>query len=407
MYSRKIDDILSKPFILWIISIVAAVGFWVYIMGGAQEETEISRTIVSRIEYVSVAPQLEIKNRLNEVWVYVSGKESEIRDLNEMQVTSEVNARDLTAGRYRLPINVTLPSGVKLRELRPSQAEIELIRYADRLVDIEVVLPQDLGEGFYLDSVEIAPRQATVRGVERDLARMGRVKISPTAEELRSGRELFLPPELESSEPFDEQVRIEPNLVRFRALLVSGSPRRMIPVRARMSGTPDEDYAVISTTVVPTEIMVEGPRAVLDRLAYIETGTIDISDIKESTSMLVSIRAPQNRAVKVLGEGTVRVSVNLQPMSAAREIVNVPVKVEGGGQISWRIIPPAVTVTIEGLPSNINSPAVESLDIEAFVNVENLFSRQADLPVRTRVNSELFKVTRVNPFTVSVINDSE
>ena len=407
MYSqKKIDDILTKSFSLWIISIITAVGLWIYVIGG-REEGEISRTISCRVEYVNVAPQLEIKNRLDEVLVRVSGRENEIRDLNEMTITSEVDARGLTAGRYRLPINVSLPRRVRLRELFPSQAEIELIRYADRFIDVEVVLPQDLGEGYYLDSVEIVPRQVAIKGIERDLARIGRVNVSPTAEELRSGMELFLPPEFESSEPFDEQVRIEPELVRFRAILVSGNPRRMIPVRLRMSGTPDQDYAVLSTTVNPAEILVEGPKNLLDRVAFIETGTANITGIKESTSMVVSIRPPQNRSLKVLGEGTIRVSVNLQPISATKGIANVPVKIEGGGQVNWRLNPSYVTVTIEGLPSNINSPAAESLDIEAFVNVGNLFSRQADLPVRTRINSDMFKVTNVNPFTVTVVNDSE
>ncbi|MCL1941376.1 MAG: CdaR family protein [Synergistaceae bacterium] len=406
MQSQRIDDILAKPLSLWIISIIIAAGMWFYVIG-TQDDGEIRRTVSCRVQYVNVAPQLEIKNRLDEVWVYVSGRESEVGDLDEMNITCEVDARGLTSGRYRLPINVRLPKGVRLRELHPTQADVDLIRYADRIVEVEVVLPKDLQEGFYLDSVELTPKQVTIKGIERDLAYIDKVRISPTAEELRSGKELFLPPEFESSEHFEEQVRIEPQLVRFKAFLVSGNPRRMVPVKARMSGTPDEDYVVFSTTVAPAELLVEGPKEVIDRLVSIETGTVDITGIKESASMVISIRPPMDRLIKVLGEGTVRVSVNLQPMSAAKEIANIPVKIEGAPQQSWKAFPSAVTVTIEGLPSKINSAAVESLDIEAFVNAENLFSKQAVLPVRTKINSDLFRVTKVNPFTVSVSSEPE
>ena len=405
MYSQKIDNIIKKSFSLWVISILTAIGMWTFVIGARGEEEIISRTILCRVDYVNVAPQLEIKNRLNEVWVYVSGRESEISNLNASEIISEVDARGLTAGRYRLPINITLPHGIRLRDFHPSQADIELVRYADRLVEVEVVLPRELEEGFYLGSVEIIPRQVTIRGIERDLARIERIKILPTMEELRSGKELFLPPEFESSEPFDEQVNIEPQQVRLRGTLVSGNPRRMIPVRVRMSGTPDGDFAVLSTAVVPAEVLVEGPREALDRLTSIETGTVDITDIKESTSMIVSIRHPQDSSTNVLGDGTVRVSVTLQPLSATKEIVNIPVKIEGPSQVNRRVTPNTVTVTIEGLPSNINSPAADSPDIEAYVNTENLFSRQAVLPVRTRINSDLFRITRVEPSTVSISSE--
>ncbi|MCL2767413.1 MAG: CdaR family protein [Synergistaceae bacterium] len=406
MYFQKIDDILTKPFSLWIVSIIIAVGLWVYVIGEG-EDTEMRRAISCRIEYVNVAPQLEIKNRLNEVWVYVSGHDNEIYDLNSTKITCEVDARGLTAGRYMLPINVTLPSGIRLRELRPYQADIEFIRYADRLVDVEVVLPKDLPAGFYLDSVEIVPKQVTIRGIEKDIARIGKIKISPTAEELRSGKELFLPPEFESSEPFDEHVSIEPQQIRIKAALVSGSPRRMTPIKARMSGTPDEDYAVLSTTVAPAEILVEGPKELLDKLAFIETDTVNITDIRESASMAVSIRPPQDRSIKVLGEGTVRVTVTLQPISATKEIANIPLKIEGGGQVIWKAFPSTVTVTIEGLPSNINRSTAESIDITAYVNAENLFSKQANLPVRTRINSDSFKVVKVEPYMVSISSEPE
>ena len=407
MFFQRIDNILAKPFSLWVISIIIAVGLWAYVIGAQQEEGQKSRTVLCKVEYVNVAPQLEMKNRLNEVWVYVSGLESAINDLSEKEIVCEVDARGLTTGRYRLPINIALPSGISLKEFRPSQADVELVRYADRLVEVEVVLPKDLQEGFYLDSVEIVPKQVTIKGIEKDLVRIGKIKISPTLEELKSGKELFLPPEYESSEPFDEYVNMEPKQVRLKAVIVSGNPRRMIPVKARMSGTPDEDYALLSTTVTPAELLVEGHKAVLDKLPSIETATVDITGIKESASMVVSIRPPQDRSIKVLGEGTVKVSLTLQPISATKEIVSIPVKVEGSGQVNWKITPSAVTVTIEGLPSNINGSAANSLDIAAYVNADNIFSRQASLPVRTRIDSDLFKVTKVDPYMISISSEPE
>ena len=407
MYLRKIDDILTKPYSLWLISIITAFGLWIYVIGGQIEEEEMkSITIQCEINYINVPQHLELTNKVEKVWVYVSGHENDIDNfIIEKNLICEVDTQGLTAGRYRLPVSVTVPKNIKFRETRPSLIEVNLIRFVDILVDVEVVLPQDFPIGFYLESVEIVPKQVTIRGLENDIARIGRIKISPTMEELRSGKELLLPPEIESSLPFEEKIKLEPQHVKLKALLVSGNPRRMVPVRARISGSPNDDYVVISTTIDPAEVLVEGPKANLDRLLSIETDTVDITDIKESASMAVKIKPPQDESMKVLGDRTVKVSINLQPILAIKEIVSIPVKIEGGGQTNWKAVPPTVTVTIEGLPSDINSPAASSLDITAYVNVENLFARQAFLPVRTRIDSDLFRVTRVNPFTISVSSE--
>ena len=405
MHLQKIDDILTKPFSLWLISIIIAVGLWTYVIG-AEEKGEINRTISCKVDYINVEPPLELKSRVNEVWVSVSGQESDMDILlSENNIICQADARGFTTGRYRIPVNVTLPKGITLRETRPSQVEIYIARYADRLLDIDLVLPRDLQEGLYLDSVEIIPKQVTIKGIESDLARIGKIKISPTMEELRSGKELLLPTELESSEAFEDEVRVEPKQVRLKAILVSGNPRRMFPVRARISGKPDDDYVLMSTMIDPAEILVEGPKASLDGLTFVETSTIDITGIKESTSMAVLVRPPQGRSLTVIGEGTVKVSVALRPVSATKEIVNIPVTIESGGGTNWRVAPHAVTVTIEGLPSSINSTATESLDIEAYVDAQNIFSRQAVLPVRTRINSQLFRITKVNPFTISITRE--
>jgi len=409
MYSQKIDDILTKPYSLWLLSIVIAVGLWVYVIGEqVKAGEEMISSIDCEIEYINVAPQFELKNRVDSVFVNVSGREKDIESfLIEKNLSCIVDVRGLTAGRYRLPVKVILPKEIKFRDTRPSMVIVSLIRYADRLVDVEVVLPQDFPEELYLDSLEIVPKQVTARGIESDLARLSRVKITPTMEELRSSRELelLLHPELERIEPFEDVVKIDPERVKLKAIIASGTPRRKTPVRARISGKPDDDYAIFTITIDPAEIMVEGPKTGLDKLTFLETGTVDITGIKESTSMAVRIKSPQDESLNVVGEGTVKVSVNLLPMTATKEIVNIPVRIEGSEHSNWKTVPSAVTVTIEGLPSNINSPASESLDIEAYVNVENLFSLQAILPVRTRIDSDLFKVTNTSPFTVSVINE--
>lgn len=402
---QKIDDILAKPISLWVISLIVAMGLWFYV-AGREDTIEKQRTVACKIEFLNLASQLEIKTPTSEVWVDVFGSESDIDRLSASDIICEVDTRGLAAGRYRLSVRTTIPTGLRLREVRPSQIDVELLRYADRLIPIEVVLPNELPEGTYLDSVEIIPKEITVRGVERDLAKIGGCKIFPTADELQSGKELLLTPEVERSSTFDEKVSVEPAQVRFKAVLARGNPKRMVPVNARIVGAPSDDYVVQSTTIDPAEMLVEGPKNALDKIRVLDTERIDISGISESKSMVVRVRPPLDVSLKIVGEHNVKVSIALQPRSATKEIVNVPVRIEGASS-NWGVSPNTVTITIEGLPSVIGSSDISSVDVSAVVNAENLFTPKAVVPVRARITSDSFKIIKVDPATVSLVKLAE
>lgn len=406
MPSQKIDDLLSKSFSLWIISFLVALWLWAYV-ADRDAAIEKTRTIACAVEFINLAPQLEVKNPEREVWVDIHGAEEEVNKVNASNIICAIDTRGLIAGRYELSIVTTIPSGVRLRSVVPSKLIVELLRYVDRLMPVEVVLPKDLPEGSYLDLVEIIPQEITVKGVERDIARIGSAKISPTIEELKSGKELLLTPEIEKSGVFDEKVTFEPQQIRFKAVLATGNPKRRVSVNSRIIGAPAENYTVQSTIIEPSEVMVEGPKAALDKLNAVETETIDISGISESKSMVVSIRQPQDKNIKILGDKNVRVAITLQPLLATKEMGNIPIALEGAEQSVWTVSPSNVTLTIEGLPTKINSVTLLSPDITAFVNVENVFTKQATLPVRVRLNSGDFKIIKIEPATVSLTNNAE
>ncbi len=82
----------------------------------------------------------------------------------------------------------------------PTHVDIELLRYIDRLIPVEVTVDKGLPPGLYLDMVEIVPRDISVKGSEKDLAKIGSARIAPTLEDLKAGGELSLPVEIVKSE---------------------------------------------------------------------------------------------------------------------------------------------------------------------------------------------------------------
>ena len=112
-----------------------------------------------------------------------------------------------------------------------------------------------------------------VRGGEKDISKIGAVQVQPTVQELQSGKELFLPVKLSQSEPFEDEVNLEPTQVRMKGALVRGLPKKKVPVNVRLTGKPSSDFEVKAVVTEPSEVQVEGTAARLARISAVDTET--------------------------------------------------------------------------------------------------------------------------------------
>ncbi len=401
----KTDDIISSPMFLRVMAVVIAFAFWFYASGS--RTTETTRSLSVPLEYLNVPPQTTLKGPVKEVEVVLSGTPGVLSSLSPEAVVCEVDARGLGVGKYRLAVRAIAPKDVKLVDVVPTHVDIELLRYIDRLIPVEVAVDKGLPPGLYLDMVEIVPKDISVKGSEKDLAKIGTARIAPSLEELKAGGELTLPVEIIRSEEFEDDVTFEPKRVKFRAVLAEGVPKKNVPVNARIIGKPVDDFRLKAVVVEPAVVTVEGPLAKLDRVTKLDTETIDITDITKEQNMVVPLREPDDPLVKIVGAQSVRVNVLLTPFTVTRLLSRVAVEVEGKSVYpGWKVEPPSVNVTVEGVPSEVNSLDEKELLIQPFVNVTNVVSRRLTVPVQIRNRTEVkLKVVRVEPSNITVIAD--
>jgi|LSQX01.1.fsa_nt_gb YbbR domain-containing protein len=401
----KTDDIISSPMFLRVMAVVIAFAFWFYASGS--RTTETTRSLSVPLEYLNVPPQTTMKGAVKEVEIVLSGTPGVLSSLSPEAVVCEVDARGLGVGKYRLAVRAIAPKDVKLVDVVPTHVDIELLRYIDRLIPVEVAVEKGLPPGLFLDMVEIVPKDVSVKGSEKDLAKIGSARISPTLDDLKAGGELSLPVEIVKSEEFEDEVSFEPKRVKFRAVLAEGVPKKNVPVNARIIGKPLEDFRLKAVVVEPALVAVEGPLAKLERVTKVDTETIDITDIAKEQNMVIPLRSPDDPLVKIVGAPSVRVNVLLTPFTVTRLVSRVAVEVEGRSVYpKWKVEPPSVNITVEGVPSEVNSLDEKELLIQPFVNVTNVVSRRLTVPVQVRNRTEgKLKVVRVEPSNITVIAD--
>ncbi|MCR5347919.1 MAG: hypothetical protein K6E38_09105 [Fretibacterium sp.] len=399
--NRSIDDILTSPWTLWCISIITAVSLWFYVTG-TEESEYVSRKFTCPLEYRSLDPQAVLRGRVQEIDIEIKGLEKDIARLDYDAIACFVDARSLAPGkRYTQNVSVALPPDITLVSCVPSQVVIDLVRQVVRLMPVDVVLPQDIPEGQYIEGVEVIPREVGVRGIETDVAKVGALRAMPTIEELQSGKELILPLKFVQSEPFDGTVTLEPAQIRFKGTLARGLPKRRVPVNARLSGKLDEDHEILSVVTDPSEVLIEGTSDLLSRVEAVETETVDISQFTANQAVVVPLRAPDVEGVALSGVKSVRLTLQVGEVKAGKTLSNVPVDVQGTDK-RWTVSPPSVAVTLEGVPSKIGNVSGGDVGLKAWVDLSNIFVTSVILPVRAEIASGDFRVIKIEPSTVTV-----
>jgi YbbR domain-containing protein len=418
---KKFDDFLAYPVVLWVISLAIAVSLWFYSMDQGAAGNEQRRFLV-RVSYKNLAPQLSLRNSVQEAEVDVEASEAVMSRLRHDDIACEVDLRDLSSGRYRLATRIVLPQRVRVVSVTPSMIDVELIRQAGRVFGVGVTLPRDIPAGRYLEAVEIVPKEVSVKGSEKDLAKIGAVNVAPTLRELEDGKQLLLPAIIAQSEPFEDEVAVEPPQVRMNATLATGLPRKKAAVNVRLSGKPHEDYAVRSVTTDPAEVMVQGAQDRLASVSAADTETVDITGISSDQTIAVPLRPLGVRGVSVADVKSVNLLVQLEPIVAQKRLSGIPVAVEGvtggfsgsggpapesGGKKpaerpagKWVVDPGVVDVILEASPSRMAGSDPESLGLKVFVDMSNIFLRRTVLPVRAVVSADDFRIVRIEPPTV-------
>ncbi len=404
-FNLDFDTIFSSPLSLWIIAIISAVMMWVHVTS-TDEENFLTRKFSCPIEYRSLDPQAILRGRTSEVDLEIKGPEKLMLNLNYDQIKVYVDARNLIPGKkYSQNISVELPDNLKFVSCTPSQVTLDLVRQVTRLMQVEIVLPQNIPEGQYIEDVEIIPKEVGIKGAEDDVAKVGALRITPSFEELQSGRELLMAVKFSQSEPFEGSVNIEPAQVRFKANIARGLPRKKIPVNVKLTGELNGDFEIRSIVTEPSEIQIEGNTEDLAKIEAVETENIDVSNFVSDQIIVAPLKSFDVAGISVLNNKSIRLNIKLGEVRAEKNFSNIPVELKNISDASknWSVTPPSVNLVVEGRPSLIEKFTVENSGLKVYVDMSNIFITPVVLPVRSEIISEdAFKITRIEPSNITV-----
>lgn len=399
MAFKRIESLLSSKMFLRGVAFVVALLIWFYVSG--DRGYEVNRTLRLKVNYQNASPGFSILGGEREVQVRIAANRKTFESLELEKMECAVDLKGLESGKYRLPVRVLLPPGVRLVSVAPEQVTVELSRLIEKVLPVKIVWEGELPEDVLVEKLEVTPSEVTLRGPENFLSGLNDVFVQVNAAKVLSGEEITLEvkPRTEKGERLPRGVDLYPGEIRLRAILVKDVEKKELQVVPTVSGVPEAGYRIEEAVPQPSTVQVVGARSALEKLGHLETKPIDVTGLAQEKTFETEPVLPEGQ-IKLLGSGKIKVSIIVRPVDNGTGSLRlkIPVKLEGKSLYpSWKAVPSSVAVQVV---SESGSSAFQNLSeplVEAYVDVTNLVSKRIVVPVQVRVLAKDVRVLKVEP----------
>lgn len=290
-----------------ILSLLAAIVMWFFIMRDQNPVMEVSYTVPVQVQ--NLASNYIIEDTPQFVRVTLSGPRDTIINLKSENLKAYIDASGVTTGQNNVTIRFNPPSGMTLVEVKPDTVTINVDEYASKKLPVEIVPIGQIPDNVALKSVTVIPKEVTVSGRKQQVMAATRVvmKVNVAGQTKNFSAVAGL-------EAWDNvgnvlSVNISPTQGQAQYELNLLRKDKAVPVSATTIGQVADGYEVKGITIQPVQITITGREEMVDAVSELKTEAIDISNATAPIDSTYNLVIPDGLTSKVT---TVHVTVDIQ-----------------------------------------------------------------------------------------------
>lgn len=285
---------LKNKSVVKMISVVLAIVLWAYVIG------EVNPTVKKTVSDIPVEltntetlADRDLALQGDEEYfatVVVEGARSELNELRvaDIHITADMYGYGL--GENHVSLDVTLPDGISLEELKTPEITVTLERLEEKSLPVTVDFAGEPGENLEPSYSYTVPAEVEVRGAESVIAKVAEVRVQLDVNDLSETWEIYseVPTAWSKDGKLIKNVTISAQSVEVEAVMFH---TKQVPLELKVTGTPDDKYGDADISI-PKEVVVKGSAYTLERVTSISADSIDISDVKKNCTVKVVPHLP-------------------------------------------------------------------------------------------------------------------
>ena len=293
VYVKKEKREKKTPYI--IISIIIAFALWFYVIQG--ENPVLQRTFSDINVQMLNKDVLESNGyRLltpddQKVSVTIEGKRSILVMMEKSSIFASVDVSQCTEGEQYLDVRAYRPSGGEIADVNPSHLKIMVDKLVSEEFEVEIMFNGNISPEYEAVCTDQSTDTVTVTGARSEVNRIERVSAEINADDLTEESKDFvtLIAAYDKDNKIINDVSLSENEVEVQAQLYNV---KNVELNVKTTGTLPENLYVEGINV-PDFITVIGLYDDIADISSIDTLPVDMSEIKETTTLLLEPVLPK------------------------------------------------------------------------------------------------------------------
>lgn len=382
---------------IFLISFLLAFGFWFYVTLGEGPESE--RFFLVQLTYRNLSKDLTILDSLEKVEIKVVGSKQRISTLKENSIIAYVDLANLTEGPHNLQVNIEIPSFFKVVEIYPSRVNV----YLDKIVSIEKNIRIDyignLKPGLIIDEPEVIPKTLKITGPSKKIETIRDISVTIDLSTINSDVSLTTIPKIKDGLGNEiTGISFLPSIVNVNVKVKTILSTKVVPVLPKFVGEISGDYGIVRVFVKPSIVTILGRVDIINKIDFLMTDSINITNLKESRSFLTKVILPPD--VELKGDNIITIQLIIEK-KISRLIENIKIEIVNPLEnYEYKLEPEVIRIEIYGFESIIKN--LSPNDFLGSVSVANLIEGEHEVKVSVSSKKEDIYIIKIVPEKIKI-----
>lgn len=324
-------------------------------------------------------------------------------DKEDFKISVDLNELVLKKGENKVMVRIEeAPQDIKIKNSTGLIITINTEEYKTKEVPVKSKINVISKSGYYVATPIFSPEIVLVSGPESLVDRV--TSVVAEAEESNVVKTII---KNYTVIPVDDNykevigVQLSQKWVEATIEINEG---KTVPIKINVIGTIQNDLKLKSISSDTTEIGITGPKSILDSISEIGTENIDISQIKDNTSMEVKLKIPDGILIHN-GQNNINVNILVEKKKTKEFTINYSII---GQQEGISIVPDKNNITIEviGFEDDINNLTEANFSAQLDVSQYTKEGEYTKAPTVSLVGVNNVIINKVEEIKLIVSKDS-
>lgn len=324
-------------------------------------------------------------------------------DKEDFKISVDLNELVLKKGENKVMVRIEeAPQDIKIKNSTGLTIRINTEEYKTKEVPVKSKINVISKSGYYVATPIFSPEIVLVSGPESLVDRV--TSVVAEAEESNAVKTIiknYIVIPVDNNYKEVTGVQLSQKWVEATIEINEG---KTVPIKINVIGTIQNDLKLKSISSDTTEIGITGPKSILDSISEIGTENIDISQIKDNTSMEVKLKIPDGILIHN-GQNNINVNILVEKKKTKEFTINYSII---GQQEGISIVPDKNNITIEviGFEDDINNLTEANFSAQLDVSQYTKEGEYTKAPTVSLVGVNNVTINKVEEIKLIVSKDS-